>query len=137
MIAGSATSRYLLALIMALWLPVCLCHPSDDGQVPALAELPGGHDHGHGDPSDSDDHHDGCPGHDQQGTGCDCPQPAASVQKAETTLKAAGASAVIAQQPAGRQFLVLAGRSTACTRPTGVVPRPPSSLLRMHCALTV
>jgi hypothetical protein len=52
-------------------------------------------------------------------------------------LGRAGAPAALLGSVVWHQWPALMARAVGCTRPVWAVPRHPTSLLRMHCALTV
>lgn len=137
MLARSVTFRSLLALLVAMWTPICLCAVGTDGaghDHAAEQVKPHGHDH---DSDDDSDDHDGCPGHDHNGSRCDCSQQSAALAKVDQTLKDSVVIAAMVVLPGWSQWPEPVGVVVGCTRPFGTVPRPPTSLLRMHCALTV
>lgn len=144
MLARSALFRLLLALLMATWAPVCLCRshaeaaPTDDGAKLEHA-LHGHHhngdrhEHHHGSPPSEDREHAPC--HDHEGPGCSCPQVTVTPQKAPQTLKLTLAPLVrLIEWLAVDAFPV---RLVAFYHDSNAVPRPPSTLLGMHCALIV
>lgn len=139
MLQSSATFRYLLALVIAVWMPVCLCQQGESEPTPDHTIEPARHhDHDHDqDSDDDDDHHDGCPGHDHKGTGCDCSQQTAVLDKAESTLKHSVVVATLISLSSWDHLVVPVGDVVGSSRPMAAVPRPPTTLLRLHCALNV
>lgn len=146
MLARSPTFRWLLVLVMALWTPVCLCNShaddcGDDHGDQHVKTHDCKHDSGDSDHSndieEDSDHHDGCPGHDDKGKGCDCSQLTATLVKGEQLLKSSVAIAAIVAFPDVHDWLAPLSCVAGCTRPVWVVPRPAPSLLQMHCALIV
>ncbi|MBC7772285.1 MAG: hypothetical protein H7210_07315 [Pyrinomonadaceae bacterium] len=148
MLARSLTFRWLLVLVIALWTPVCFCtshadqscEGHDDHADEKVKTHDCHHDSGDSDHSDNSDeygdHHDGCPGHDDEGTGCDCSQLTATLVMGEQLLKTSVAIATIVAFPDIRDWLA----PLSCvvgTRPVWVVPRHAPSLLHLHCALIV
>lgn len=125
--------RYLLVVLLAAWLPVCLCSPAqaapDQG---AIGTRSCSNCHG----ADDDDG-GGCPSQDHRAGRCECAQPLATLTKADLSLHSTVPAAVMAEKPNWGPALtfmdVLAGGP--CDRVA--VPRPRTSLLRLHCALMV
>lgn len=134
MLASSPSLRYLLAFMMALWSPVCMCRGEANG---ASAEPVSVHGHGDHDESAESHGHDGCPGHDHKKSGCECPHLTATVTKAGQDLQGVTPRATLWVQWACPDSIQPATHSAGCERPFGTVPRPPTALLRLHCALIV
>jgi hypothetical protein len=141
MLAASAAFRCFLVFVIALWTPVCLCRTSP-GPAPAPP-----HEHVSAealahtccrDPGDEHRSGDDRSGHDRHGTGCECHRLTATLVKAQASQWACAAPILIvvagdrdaALAPFPRRFV---GRG----RLEGPVGRPPTSLLRLHCALVV
>ena len=151
MLARSTTFRYLLALLIALWTPFCLCQAAAGwpGEHGAASEGGAGpsprseHRHSHDSEDHSDnrgsEHHNGCPDRDHRNSGCECPQLTAALAKAEQSLKGSmfggPLAAILSWMPSN--WLIPAGPDYGCSRPGPMAPRPPTSLLRLHCALTI
>lgn len=137
MLLRSATFRYLLALLMAIWSPVCLCQADAPAQSPEHAHSERNTHHGHEDSDGPADHHEGCPGHDHKGSSCDCPQLAATTAKADQAFKISFPQVIAILSWHESDWSVFSSNSLGCTRPIRAAPRPPTSLLGMHCALIV
>ena len=137
MLARSSTFRCLLALLIALWSPMCLCSSGADEPGPNHASEQT-KTHGCCPESNQDgDHHGRCPGHDHKGSGCTCPQLTATLVKADQLAKACGELTVIVVYPVGCDMPAPHDPLADCVRLSTAVPRPSTSLLRMHCALIV
>jgi hypothetical protein len=126
----SILGRVVLAVLMACWVPACLC-----GGVRSLGDQPAAsshhccHHHGTGEPTD----------HSKQKRRCDCDQSPAVTGKVHSTFD------VAVDVPA-----VLPPAQTVWSRPAlselvvaplhplkQAVERPCATLLRQHCALIV
>lgn len=137
MLARSAILRRLLAILIALWMPACLCQAETDAAAPSHPVERGQHQDGDDGSDNPSDDHDHCPGHDHNKSGCECPQLTATLAKADQNLNGSLATIVAIVSWTHCDWPLPASRCVGCTRPFSAVPRPPTSLLRMHCALIV
>ncbi len=154
MIGLHRTIQWILAGYLALLMPLCCCFasgatercaPADDSNVLSQTvrehdhgELAHQHDGGH-DRQTPADHHDqcdpSCPGHDDGSCDCGCDAPghhAFTIEKSASVDTSLGFSHVLVP------WLTLApSEQVRPNRPATNPPRPPTSLVRMHCALIV
>jgi len=144
MIYGSRTFRFLLGLLVALWSPACLCSNVASARGGGKAQTPTklAHCH-HGDdenehdanaPADHD-HHGPCKDH--KDSGCECPQLAVSLDKADLTLKSVDRLLAVSIAWTTEADWRLWGPCVSFRTQTRAVDRPPTSLLSQHCALIV
>ena len=154
MIGPHGTIRWLLAAYMALMMPLCCCYASVAAESCAPAEESNvqaqmGHEHNHGErapkhdgghdhQAPADDHHKcdpSCPGHDDGSCDCGCDNPG---HHSFTVEKPASIDASIGFSPVVLPLLTLAlSKQVRINEPATNAPRPPTSLVRMHCALIV
>lgn len=137
MLVRSATFRYLLALLMAIWSPMCLCQSNAAADAPDHTQSQSTQHHDQEESDDSSHHHDGCPGHDHKGSKCDCPQLTATTAKTDQAFKVSFPQVIAILSWHESDWTVFSSKSLGCTRPIRAAPRPPTSLLGMHCALIV
>jgi hypothetical protein len=109
---------------------------ADDHHVATRAK-PHCCDHKPDDAEEESGHHGGCPGHDDKGNGCDCAQLTATIAQSDQNFTSPVAIALIVEQVEMLSWLAPVSLDVGCTRPVWAVPRQASSLLRLHCALTV
>ena len=154
MMGPHGTIRLLLAGYMALLMPLCCCYASSAAECCTRAaesavrsqahhehehgERAPKHDGGHDHQAPADGHHDcdpSCPGHDEGSCDCGCDNPghhSCTVEKPASIDASLGFSHVVLP------WLALAlTKQVGPNRPATNPPRPPTSLVRMHCALIV
>ena len=154
MMGPHGTIQLLLAGYMALLMPLCCCY----GSVAPECSAPTGkstiqsqtrpehnhrehaheHDGGHEHQAPADDHHKcgtSCPGHDDGSCDCGCDNPGHhffTVEQSVSIDTSLGFSHVVLP------WLTLAlTKQVGPNRPATSPPHPPTSLVRMHCALIV
>lgn len=149
MVYRSPGFRLVLALLMAVWSPLCLCQthaeaagrnePSPANHASSEGHSHHGHEHGGGHdedaPADRPDDGPGAPCHEHDGPGCDCPELSATGPKPDQSLKLTVAPLVAVVQWLVSPMSV--PHQVAFRRDTDAVPRSPTTLLGMHCALIV
>lgn len=154
MMGPHGTIRWLLAGYMALLMPLCCCYgsvapescePADESTVHSQGhherehgERASKHDGGHEHQAPADDQHKcdpSCPGHDNGSCDCGCDNPGHrtfAVEKPASIDASLGFSHVVPS------WLTRAlSEQVRSNRPATCPPRPPTSLVRMHCALIV
>ena len=154
MMGPHGTLRWLFAVYMALLMPLCCCYassavecctPADESTVRSQGhhehehgERAPKHDGGHDHQAPADDHYQcdpSCPGHDNDSCDCGCDNQAHrffTVEKSAPIDTSLGFSHVVLP------WLTLAlSEQVGPNRPATNPPRPPTSLVRMHCALIV
>ncbi len=154
MMGPHGTIQLLLAGYMALLMPLCCCYasvatecciPADESAVRLQArhehdhgEHAHEHDGGHQHQAPTDDHHKcdpSCPGHDEGSCDCGCDNPG---HRSFTVEKPASIDASLGLSHVVFPWLTLAViEQVGPNRPATNPPRPPTSLVRMHCALIV
>lgn len=134
MVTRAATLRLLLALVVALWTPPCLCHGAR-GDAPHAAQAAAA-SHTRCGRCPAPDRQ--APGHDHnRGTDpCDCPETAAAAPAHGDLTHAQALHAPIlfarrAPEPAP------APRALPAAAVRRIHKRPPATLLDLHCALVV
>ena len=154
MMEPHGTIRLLLAGYMAFLMPLCCCYassasercaPVDESNVQSQTvrehdhgEHAHEHDGGHDRQSPADDHDQcdpSCPGHDDGSCDCGCDTPGHrffAVEKPVSIDASLGLSHVV---PA--LLTPALSEQVRPKRPATNPPRPPTSLVRMHCALIV
>lgn len=150
MIGKHRTFRLLMAVYMALMIPLCCCFSSawaDGCCTPEQAELqtsveqPHDHDHGHHDhddqqPDGDQDNDDQVPSHDQDGScdcGCDSSMDRPIPTKATENLN----WSFVVVQYLPFEILQPSHRFQASYFRKQAYPPTCNSLLRLHCALIV
>lgn len=154
MMGPHGTIRWFLAGYMALLMPLCCCYASAAAESCAAADestvrsqghherehgaRASRHDRGHEHQAPAEDHHKcdpSCPGHDNGACDCGCDNSghhSFTVQKPTSIDTSLGFSHVVLPW--------LTSPLTEPVRPNRSAtnpPRPPTSLVRMHCALIV
>ena len=140
------TFRWLMAVYIGLLMPMCCCYTSASAGSPATPDSlhdHAEHVHDHGHPAKHDDqaagnnHDPDRPGSGQHDGSCDCGCVGPDHQ-AFTVEKPVGLDwTVQAVQPSIGIVLQAPRRSLPLIRSAAPAPRPPTSLLRLHCALVV
>ncbi len=154
MMGPHGTVRWLLAGYMALLMPLCCCYassaaecctPADESTV--RSQAPHEHDHaerapkhdgGHDHQAPADDQNKcepTCPGHDNDSCDCGCDNPghhSFTVEKSASNDASLGFSLVVLPW-----LTPLLNEQVRPNTPATNPPRPPTSLVRMHCALIV
>jgi hypothetical protein len=156
MMGPHGTIRLLFAGYMALLMPLCCCYasvatercaPADESTV--RSQVPHEHDHGehahehdggHEHQAPTDDRHKcdpSCPGHDNGSCDCGCDDPG---HRFFTVEKPASIDMTLGFLPVVLPWLTPPLNEQVRVRPTRPAtnpPRPPTSLVRMHCALII
>ena len=154
MMEPHGTIRWLLAVYMALLMPLCCCYassaaecctPADESNVQSQTvrehdhgEYAHEHDGGHDRQTPAEDHDQcdpSCPGHDDGSCDCGCDNPGLhsfTVEKPASIDASIGFSLVVLPWLTPRL-----NEQVRPNRPATNPPRPPTSLVRMHCALIV
>lgn len=145
--------RWIIAVVVTIGLQVCCCNletmlraciACDDHAAPAPADLAHNHDepagapHSHDHPTTAEDQQDSSPGDDHHEQGeCTCESHELVKSLPEKPRSELPAFTLIAVLPEPR-FDDRGFSSISCRwAPTERVFRPPTSLLRQHCALTI
>jgi len=148
-----STVRWIIAVAVTIGLQVCCCNleamfrvciACGDHAAPALADLTHSHNgpasahHSHDHPTTAEDQHESSPCNDHHEQGectCESHELAKSLpEKPRLELPAISLIAVLPEP----QFENLGFAPVSCRwAPTESVFRPPTSLLRQHCALTI
>lgn len=139
----SNLGRLLLAPLVVLWQPLCLCDVAggEAGHHHGAAShaVPGGHDHD-ADPDAAEHHTDGSHEHDKNapcdghGGGCECAKAVVGPQK--TSDAASGLLAHVAFLPAPGVFTVAVPHSAPRRRIEPKEQSPPP-LLVLYCVLRI
>lgn len=149
----SGTVRWIIAVTVTIGLQVCCCNieamfrvciACGDHAAPALADLTHSHDepasahHSHDYPTTAEDQHESSPCNDHREQGectCESHEVAKSLsEKPGLDLPTLALIAVLPEPQFGDPGFVSSPHRWA---PTESDFRPPSSLLRQHCALTI
>lgn len=150
MAARGRTFRLVLALLMAVWSPVCLCQRSHTlaaargpSQEVVRSHHDGADEHHHRvdatDPHQPSDENGepGAPCHDHDGPGCECSKLAPANVKPKQGLKATISQLVVTLQWSLFEPVRPGAVVAPLIRDSNPAPRPPTTLLGMHCALIV
>jgi len=146
-------TRFLLTAMLVVAIPLCCCRGQMWSSLFTAASVcseshagggsHGGVAHGHADEHGSDHRSAGCGNEDREPCDddgpCDCghQRDIKSLPEAPTSI-AAGSTALVAILPALDGAISPAIRMNARTRlPLEAAPRPPTTLLRLHCALII
>ena len=141
--------RVLMAVYMALMLPLCCCYTSawataccTPRQADTRRSAEGLHDHGHRDhdhqhPEGSQDPGVPAPAHQHGDESCDCG--CDGVADRLTSLEASDnlTSSALAVQCSHHQVLRIVRRQLLQIPRSAAIPLPCNSLLQQHCALIV
>ena len=154
MMGPHGTIQLLLAGYMALMMPLCCCYASSAAECCTRADestvrLQAHHEHDHGEhahkhdgghqhQTPADDHQKcdpSCPGHDNGSCDCGCDNPG---HRSFTVEKPASLDMTLGFSPVVLPWLTpRLNEQVRPNRPATNPPRPPTSLVRMHCALIV